>query len=272
MWITLRRTIVLRSTLVALLALLLGAAAGGAVAYRARETDVDRIDRQLRTLIEEALVSGKEIVRLTSEAGDRRVEGARLEAAIGGLQATLAETSARLERAETAQGELGLTYVDLLDERDALQARLDELRVEREDLLAQLEVWSPVTRIDSARLSVDPLLFDPASEASLIRAVCTGSMAPAITCDDTLVVFQPSTQDLDVGDTIIFRAPELDCVGFSLSSTILHRITSVRRSAAGVIEFETKGDALAAPDPCTVPARQVLFEVLAIISDSRFEP
>lgn len=272
MWATLRRTLALRATLAVLLALLLGATAGGAVAYWARETDVDRIDRQLRTLIAEAIASGKEIARLTSEAGDQRVEGERLSATISELEAALAETAARLERSETAQGELGLTYVDLLDERDALEATLEALHAEREDLLAQLAIWSTVTRIDSARLSVDPLLFDPASEASLIRAVCTGSMAPTITCDDTLVVFSPSPEDLDVGDIIIFRAPEPGCVGFSLSSTILHRIIGVQRSPDGQIQFETKGDALSAPDPCTLPARQVLFEVLAIISDSRFDP
>ena len=59
MWATLRRTLALRATLAVLLALLLGATAGGAVAYWARETDVDRIDRQLRTLIAEAIASGK---------------------------------------------------------------------------------------------------------------------------------------------------------------------------------------------------------------------
>lgn len=278
MWLTLRQTLVLRSSLAVMLALLAGATAGGALAYWARDAEVDRGDRRLETVTAEAFSAGDEIVRLTSEAGDLRVEGERRSATIRELETELAETAARLERAETAQGELGLTYLDLLGERDALQLALEalltgreELLVQRDELLAELAVWSTMLPIDSAPLSIDPLLFDPASGATLIRAVCTGSMEPTVTCDDTLVVFRPSTQDLNVGDVIIFKAPMPGCAGVSATSTILHRIVEVERSPLGLIEFRTKGDGLTNRDPCPVAATQVLFEVLAVISDSRFE-
>ncbi|MEE8422307.1 MAG: hypothetical protein V3S31_05975 [Dehalococcoidia bacterium] len=271
MWLTLRQTLLLRSTLAVLLALLAGATAGGTVAYWARDAEVDRVDRRLEAFTVEVIDSGRVIARLTSEAGDLRVEGERQSATIRELETSLADTAARLDRAETAQGELGLTYVDLLDARDVLQSAFETLEAEREELMAQIAIWSTMTRIDSARLPIDPLLFDPASGAAMIRAVCTGSMEPAISCDDTLIAFTPSTQDLDVGDIIIFRAPEPGCAGFSFTSTILHRIVAVQRSAEGQIQFETKGDVLADPDPCPVPATHVLFEVLAIISDSRFD-
>ncbi|MDP6605971.1 MAG: hypothetical protein QF664_06925 [Dehalococcoidia bacterium] len=260
------------------MALAIGGLGGGMVAYQARDAEVDRLDRRLEAVtadvgavMDEVVDSGKEIARLTAEAGDSRVVAERQQTTIRELETTLAETASRLARAETAQGELGLTYVDLLDERDELLASFDMLEAEREDLITELATWSILTRIDSASLKIDPLLFDPASGASLLRAVCTGSMEPSIGCDDTLVAFRPQTQDLAVGDIIIFRAPEPGCVGFSFASTILHRIVVVQRSAEGQIEFRTKGDSVSQVDPCPVPQSHVLFEVLAIISDSRFD-
>ena len=94
-------------------------------------------------------------------------------------------------------------------------------------------------------------------------------MEPTITCDDLLILYTPaSPTDLDEGDIIYFRKPNSGCSSTLEGRFTLHRIVNVISDSRGLL-FQTKGDALANPDVCLVPASDVLFELLTTVRNGR---
>lgn len=87
--------------------------------------------------------------------------------------------------------------------------------------------------------------------------VLSGSMEPAISPGDAVVVDSVAPADIERGDVITYtRTGE--------STPITHRVVDVIE-ADGTLAFRTKGDANDAPDPAPVPAERVTGEVWFVI-------
>jgi len=71
-----------------------------------------------------------------------------------------------------------------------------------------------------------------------------GSMADSVPIGSIAVTEEVSTEDVGVGDVIVFHPPATS----PNSSTLMHRVVSVREED-GQRLFRTKGDANATPDP-----------------------
>lgn len=207
------------------------------------------------------------IVALRGQVGE-------LEGTIEGL--TAAETQARVSRDAEIQrlskliADSGITGGELDALRSLLkvfQERYAALLVEHEELQA---LWSNLTPIESTGLSSPALYLNRAHDGvAVTKALCSGSMEPTITCDDMLILYKPtSLTDLDEGDVIYFRTPNLSCTGTLDGRFRLHRISNVISGSRGLL-FQTKGDADLIPDECLVPSEDVLFKLLTTVRDGR---
>jgi signal peptidase I len=142
--------------------------------------------------------------------------------------------------------------VTLQQNNEALQQRLDSL-----------------VPIETPELSRNALYLDRSVQnVTYTGAVCSGSMEPNITCNDLLILYRASVTDLNTGDIIYFRRQKPDCSGPLEGRFMLHRISRVIAASSG-LEFETKGDALPAPDACLVPAQDVLYKLLTNVRSAR---
>jgi len=150
-----------------------------------------------------------------------------------------------------------------------LDGKYASLLAEHEQLVAR---WSQLQPIDATDLSAVPLYLDRSlSNVVATRPLCTGSMEPNITCDDLLILYTPpSITDLDVGDIIYYKKTNPDCTGYIEDGFSLHRINRVIIRSDG-LWFETKGDALANPDRCLVPADAVMFKLLTTVRNARID-
>ncbi len=246
-----------------LLLVLAGLSLAFVVGYRLRDGEVVRLEQQLQLAVADARVASLE--QGSSQGAAIQLEGqvAELQAALdqsarelGAVDAALSalrEATVASDRTSAAVEQLGRDYGELLAERDALLTR-----------------WSQVIPIDSPELSGAPLLLDRGvDDVVALRAVCTGSMEPNITCDDLLVLYAPSTlSDIDRGDIIYFRKPAADCAGSVPGIFVLHRVVDVM-TRSGDIFFQTQGDAMAGPDRCLVPRADVIYKLLTNIRGSR---
>lgn len=84
-------------------------------------------------------------------------------------------------------------------------------------------------------------------------AVLSGSMEPQLKVGSLLIARPVEPEAISVGDIIIFRPTS---VGENLVS---HRVIGIGHSSP--LYFETKGDANYAPDPFTVPARNLVGRI-----------
>ena len=182
---------------------------------------------------------------------------AELEREVGTLQASLA-----------LSGSIGEQYTTLTAELADLQARYNALQVTR----ARLETeQARLIHIRTPELPGDALLLDRGvSGVTYTGAVCSGSMEPNISCDDLLILYPPAVTDLGVGDIIYFPRRSADCSSILDGRFLLHRIVAVTAGEAGV-RYQTKGDALANPDACPVPANEVMYKLLTNIRDARID-
>lgn len=247
-------------------ALVVVAGVGG---YLARTGEVDRLDRQLAALSNEVGGTNDVVEAATARVLELTGENSRLAAdldASNDLSADLAARLANVEAAVQSTTDLETSLEALVTERDQLRDSMGELTGAYDLQVNRLEELSP---IESFGPIGNPLLFDGATDAWVTQPVCTGSMEPAIGCEDLLVVYRPTVTDLDVGDIIIFRRPDATCDGFVPGAFLLHRITRVVSSAEGGLMFETKGDANLSIDPCRAPVSSVTGKVLAIVQNSR---
>jgi len=263
-----------RSLAVVAAALVGGSVLGGAVAYVPRTSDLNAVEETLATTSAELVATDADVERLASELAVATVDAHVQARTIEELEGRLTAREGELEAAASTYAELEVASLQSVTEYQSLATQFEDLNSNfatvQEELVTLSMRWSTVVEIDSLPLATNALYYDAGSEARVLRVICTGSMEPTITCDDTLIAFAPSVQDLDVGDVIVFRAPIPGCLGFSNSATILHRIVEISRSSDGQISFRTKGDNTDTIDACLVPVGQVVFKVLAIISDSRF--
>lgn len=246
-----------------LLLVLAGVSLAFAVGYRLRGGEVGRLERQLETAVANTRDASREQGNSQGAAAQLQRQVAELQAALDQRARELGAMNARLsalreatvvsDMTTAAVEQLGRDYEELLAERDALLAR-----------------WSQVIPIDSPELSGAPLLLDRGvDDVVALRAVCTGSMEPNITCDDLLVLYAPSTpSDIDVGDIIYFRKPDADCAGSVPGIFVLHRVVDVMTRSGDVV-FQTQGDAMAGPDRCLVPRADVIYKLLTNIRGSR---
>ena len=221
------------------------------------------LERQFET----ALAGARDANR---ELGSSEGAAAQLSAQLGTLQAALDERTRELG---VADAELSALHGAIVGS-DVTGAEVEQLRRDYEELLAERDAlftrWSQVIPIDSPELSGAPLLLDRGvDDVVVVRAVCTGSMEPNITCDDLLVLYAPRTlSDVDVGDVISFRKPDADCSGFVPGIFVLHRIVDVV-SRSGDILFQTQGDAMPGPDSCLVPREDVIYKLFTNIRGAR---
>ena len=246
-----------------LLLLLAGVSVAFAVGYQLRGGEMGRLERQL----EAALAGARDANR---ELGSSQGAAAQLQGQLAGMQAALDERTRELGAVDAQLAALREAMVA----SDVTSAEVEQLRRDYEELLAErdalVERWSQVIPIDSPELSGAPLLLDRGvDDVVALRAVCTGSMEPNITCDDLLVLYAPSTlSDVDVGDIIYFRKPDGDCAGSVPGIFVLHRVVDVM-TRAGDIFFQTQGDAMPGPDRCLVPRADVIYKLLTNIRGSR---
>lgn len=220
--------------------------------------------------------------RAAAETSARSLEG-QLAASEDEADAARAELDARLFELGTREQELRQLAERLAGSEssqlgfDELAGRHARLELEHEGLLTEYETlvarWDQLVPIDSPELSGDPLLLDQSVGGVVYtRALCTGSMEPTISCDDLLVLYEPSSiTDLDAGDVIYFRKQAPGCGAPMDGRFTLHRIQAVVSSADGIF-FRTRGDAFASPDYCLVPASDVLYKLLTAVRNARVTP
>jgi signal peptidase I len=265
-WGGLRRLVtpvVVISGLVALSALAAGAG------YASRSEEVERLDRQLTSLTSEVGTTGQALDEATTRVLDLSAETTALRTEVSEKTVEVEELSVRLtELEELAAGAIGLE-ASFSTLSESYNLKLDELRDLEDELALVNAQWEPMIEIETFGPNGNPLLLNRSLDAWVTEPLCTGSMEPAVTCDDLLVVYPPRFTDLDVGDIIIFRRQNTICTGYVEGGTILHRITKVTSSQGEGLAFETKGDANLRADPCTVPVTDVTAKVLAVIYDAR---
>ncbi len=190
------------------------------------------------------------------------------------LQLELQQKNDRLIELEDVAVEYVLlqsTYSALQNATNAVQATRTEvenrfvaLSIDYQALLAK---WANLQPIFSADAQGEPLRVDISSGASPRELVCTGSMEPAIGCDDVVVHFPIDPGDLSAGDVIRFRQLQSDCKTTVPGWFFVHRITGTFLRD-GELHFWTKGDANPIGDPCAVAARHVVSKVIAVIYDA----
>ncbi|MCX8168791.1 MAG: signal peptidase I [Candidatus Methanomethylicia archaeon] len=87
--------------------------------------------------------------------------------------------------------------------------------------------------------------------------VASGSMEPTLNIGDIIVIRGVRTEDLKVGDIIVFNPPKPYYNGIPW----VHRIISIQ-SIGGEKYFRTKGDANLYPDPFTLTKENIIGIVI----------
>lgn len=166
------------------------------------------------------------------------------------LQSTYSALQTATIAVQTTQSELETAFVTL--------------SIDYQTLLAK---WDNLQPIFSSDAQGEPLRVDISSGASPRELVCTGSMEPAIGCDDVVIHFPVDTADISTGDVIRFRQLKSDCKTTVPGWFFVHRVTGTFLRD-GELHFWTKGDANPIGDPCAVAARHVVSKVIAVIYDA----
>jgi signal peptidase I len=86
-----------------------------------------------------------------------------------------------------------------------------------------------------------------------IDNVLSGSMSPVLERGTLVISLPVKPETIQKGDIIVFRQIPVG------ERPMVHRVIDIRRNSP--LQFVTKGDALANPDPLTVPALNVLGKV-----------
>ncbi len=175
---------------------------------------------------------------------------------------------AELENALGQSGPLSQQYAEMASQYASLRAELLGLQDQHGALQDEM---SSLVRIRTPELPGDALLLDRSVQGvRYTGAVCSGSMEPNITCNDLLLMYEPRVTDLDVGDVIYFRRQDSECNGAMENRFMLHRIIRVVVRSDG-LHFQTQGDNSSRPDPCLVPASDVMYKLLANVRNARIQ-
>ncbi len=181
---------------------------------------------------------------------DRLVELEDVAVEYGLLQSTYSALQTAVNAAQVSQSELETAFVALSFDYQTLQTK-----------------WANLQPIFSTDAQGEPLRVDISSGASPRELVCTGSMEPAIGCDDVVIHFPVDPADISTGDVIRFRQLKSDCTSTVPGWFFVHRVTgTILRD--GELHFFTKGDANPIGDPCAVAARHVVSKVIAVVYDA----
>ena len=269
-----RRKVAYSVAIVVAGALLVGAGAVTAIAVSAG-------NEALREDLDAALVLRSELGARDATIAELRGQldkvQRELEGEIEELNADLlAETEARAKaEAEAARlreviSDAGITTAQLIELENRYEALVAQFTSLQGEYAAASLRLTQLVPIESSELPRPVLYLDRAvTEVAVTRPLCSGSMGPTITCDDLLILHTPeSPTDLDEGDIIYFRKPNSGCSSTLEGRFTLHRIVNVISDNRGLL-FQTKGDALANPDVCLVPADDVLFELLTTVRNGR---
>ncbi|MDE2860683.1 MAG: hypothetical protein OYI31_07425 [Chloroflexota bacterium] len=95
---------------------------------------------------------------------------------------------------------------------------------------------------------------------------CSGSMLPALSCEDTtyLVDARDTSVTLAVGDIVTYRIDDelescINLPGWESGDLIEHRIIAIDED-----QYQLKGDNNSLPDPCWVPRANIIDFVVAL--------
>ncbi len=82
------------------------------------------------------------------------------------------------------------------------------------------------------------------------------SMEPLLQAGDLITIEKTPTEDIKVGDVIVFNVPSLTRQMYNYPAVVAHRVVEKRVTASGV-SFRTRGDNTAGEDPFTVRPQDV---------------
>ncbi len=104
-----------------------------------------------------------------------------------------------------------------------------------------------------------PIIGTSSNGVTTLFFACTGSMEPAITCEDQADGIRPTSHaDIDVGTIVAFSPP-----GGCLSGSTVHRVID-EREVGGEYSYRTQGDSNPNPDPCWIPYANIEYIVTNI--------
>ncbi len=188
---------------------------------------------------------------------NERLEG-RMESLSLELETAQKQRSEALTRARSLEGRVG--------SMDSLRLTIDRLSEQKQDLEAEIE---------ELKVRREPLLLEPGGTMT-VWFKCTGSMEPKITClDKATVITDIRPADIVVGTVLMFKCrrgtvPGDDPGEFDWGAA--HRVIEVR-VVNGVHYYLPKGDASDSedPDPCWVHEDGVDGYLTALHKNVRME-
>ncbi|ADB52052.1 signal peptidase I [Conexibacter woesei] len=125
--------------------------------------------------------------------------------------------------------------------RDVLSARPHRPPLRRLASAARWAVVAALCLLAASSLALRVAGWQP-------RVVLSGSMEPAISRDDLILVTSQAVRDVRPGQIITFARPHHP------GQTITHRVVAIRRAPAGRFAVTTRGDANPAPERWSIPA------------------
>lgn len=248
--------------------------------------------RDLVALVQEELSSTQETLEAT-EAQKKKLESAerslqqdkrRLQSAIAELEELQDGLEAQLQQSKDSVASLEQQIAAARQENRTTSIELNELKRTLQEEREQINTLeSTLSRVRAQVKSLQEMQRKLETELGELRTLrdylsvsipsCTGSMRPAITCQDGMVeTTQWEASDLQVGDIIVYEAGGLGC-NFLLSiggNLIVHRIVEIRyvdHEGVRIPEFLPKGDNNWTHDGCWVPPSSIEFVVLKVLKD-----
>lgn len=131
--------------------------------------------------------------------------------------------------------------------------RLSALPASLPRLLRRAARWTLNATLVGAIALFVVVVAGPRLAGAELRTVVSGSMEPAIERGSVVVAFPVSTEDLEVGDTILFHQPD------NPERVVTHRITAIDRGPP--LAIETGGDANNESDPWSLSGSEILGRV-----------
>ena len=224
----------------------------------------------------------EETERLTNEVDslDEKLEVAIDER--NSARASATERKSQLDEVESSLQETELSLQGAMDDLEEVTAdltalqdevvSLDNLRRDRTRLQGQLElVRNQLTTAEGELNTLNSEIDDLERErAALIpmtiatEIACTGSMEPAITClDEVVILTNFSADEIVIGSVISFESKNCENLDDSGRDYILHRVTAIGGEGRSIY-FDTKGDNNPEPDGCRTPPELVEGYIIEI--------
>ena len=192
------------------------------------------------------------------------------------LQSSLVEEEARSAQLRVELANATLKHAGLALARDVLADTHEDLESDHAALVAQhralTEEYDHIVRLQGAIPELEERIAELEQRLKpLIGAVgrqrsswfaCTGSMEPAITCLDRVVLVPPTNPEAIVVGVVINVDPFCG-EGDGDGRGVAHRVTGIK-VRNGVHYYATKGDAISRVDTCWIPYSDVLEYIVAV--------